>query len=164
MVLGTLYGSLTTEEKRPIAEPNLIDIESVHSRLANILFRQRSDEEDTGHVSKVESLEGHHHRVGDPSAVLPTPPTKSKPPTDATSKHLFTVYRWNLYRYNTYKDWDQDVINVIRVLFPNGLTDKEIDTEGMLPLALTGQLITISKQAFLKSSHETSNITDINIK
>ena len=74
------------------------------------------------------------------------------------------MYRWNLYRYNTYKDWDQDVINVIRVLFPNGLTDKEIDTEGMLPLALTGQLITISKQAFLKSSHETSNITDINIK
>jgi len=39
-----------------------------------------------------------------------------------------------------YKHWDKDVIWVLKVISPNGLTDKEIDTAGMLPLSLTGRL------------------------
>ena len=91
MVMGTLYESLSAEEKRPIAEPNLIEVQSIRSRLANLLFKQRSDEEETGHASIVESLEGHRRRVGDANATLPTPPAKPIPLTVATSRHLFTV-------------------------------------------------------------------------
>ena len=73
MVLRSLYDSLSAKERRPIAEPNMIDVQRIHSRLANLLFKQRSDEEETGHASVVESLEGHRHRVGDVTAVFPTP-------------------------------------------------------------------------------------------
>ena len=31
------------------------------------------------------------------------------------------------------------MIGVVRVKFPNGLTDKEIDTDGILPSSLTGR-------------------------
>ena len=143
---------------------------------------------------------------------------------------MFGRYRWDLEHYNTYKHWDKNVIRVLKVIFPNGLTDKEIDTAGMLPLSLNGrlaldhiegktktdivatgaycdilvrmmmrqyvpngdgsvqflkdmrhdqiganaladdcaisdgQLIKISKQAFLKSGHVTADVPDINVK
>ena len=73
------------------------------------------------------------------TVALPKPPGKPIRPADADSKQLWTVYWWNLERYNTYKHWDQDVIGVIWVKFPDGLTDKEIDTDGILPLSLTGR-------------------------
>ena len=41
--------------------------------------------------------------------------------------------------YKQYKKWDKQVINIIKTVFPNGLTDKEIDTSGMYPMTLTGR-------------------------
>ena len=33
VLLGSLYDSLSAEERRPIAEPNMIDVQSIRSRL-----------------------------------------------------------------------------------------------------------------------------------
>ena len=87
----------------------------------------------------MESLVDYQKRLGDPNAVLPLPPTRPTQPPPMADKHLFPRYRWDLDRYNTYKYWDKDVIKVLTVIFPHGLTDKEIDTAGMLPLSLTGR-------------------------
>ena len=55
----TLYDSLTAEEKQPIAEPNLIDVQSIRSKFANLLLKQQSEEEETGHANIVKTAEGH---------------------------------------------------------------------------------------------------------
>ena len=51
-----------------------------------MLFKQRSDDDETGHSSVVEMAEGHRRRVGDVTAVLPTPPVKQIKPADAAPK------------------------------------------------------------------------------
>ena len=49
---------------------------------------QQSEEEDTGHSSIVETEAGHQRRVGNPKAVLPTPPVKPTKPAAAGSRRL----------------------------------------------------------------------------
>ena len=49
------------------------------------------------------------------------------------------MYERKLKAYETVEYWDQEIINVLQVKFPTGLTDLEIE-EGMLPLDLIGRL------------------------
>ena len=81
MILGTIYDSITAEERHPILKPNLINVQSIRSRFANILYLETSNLEETGHAKIVESLEGHRLHVGDQSATLPQPPTRPTPPS-----------------------------------------------------------------------------------
>ena len=37
MVLGSIYDSLTAEERRPIPEPNLVDVQGIRRKFSNIL-------------------------------------------------------------------------------------------------------------------------------
>jgi len=102
MVPVSIYEKLTTEEHSQIKEPNLIQVQSLRSRIANILYHETSALEETGHTSIMESLEGHRLRVSDLIAKLPKPPTRPIAPTDTTGK-LFPRFKWDLGHYNTYK-------------------------------------------------------------
>ena len=63
MVLCALIDRLTAEERRPINESNMIDVQDFHNKLANLLFKCPSDGEDTGHASVVQTLDGHRDVV-----------------------------------------------------------------------------------------------------
>jgi len=52
---------------------------------------------------------------------------------------MYRIYERKLEAYETAEHWDQEIINVLQLKFPTGLTDLEIE-EGMLPLDLTGRL------------------------
>jgi len=70
------------------------------------------------------------------------PPVKPTRPADADSKQSsymdgLQVEYGSLQFVQTLGD--QDVIGVVRVNFSNGLNDKEIDTDEMLSLSLTGR-------------------------
>lgn len=134
-----LYDRLSEKLRKVNPEPNLIDIQTLRSNLANILFEEPSDKMDTGHASIIETLAGHQRRMNDATAVLPSPPTKPTEPLATDSKQHWRVYDMRKENYKQYKKWDKQVINIIKTVFPNGLTDKEIDTSGMYPMTLTGR-------------------------
>ena len=76
------------------------------------------------------------------------------PIRNAFERHYDAAYEIRLRIFKAYKHWDQEVISVVRVKFPNVLTDKEINTDGMLPLALTGS------QAMNRIEGKTARIID----
>ena len=74
------------------------------------------------------------------NAVLPTAPAEPIEPTGAALNGTsYTIFGKQYDAYETAEHWDQEIINVLQVKFPPGLTDLEIE-EGMLPLTLTGWL------------------------
>ena len=135
--IPSIYAQLTSEECRPINDPNMIQVQAKRSRIANILSLIISPLEATGHSSIVETLEGHRRRVDDKTATLPLPPPRPTMPTD--NKH-FGKYKFQLDLFNKYKSLDNEVITIVNKVFPNGLTDKEIDANGMLPLSMTARI------------------------
>lgn len=139
MVLGSLYDSLSVEQRKVITEPNLIDFQTMRNTLANLLYAVRSEEEEMGHSSVVETTVGHQRRVNDPVAVIQTPPVKPTKMATTESRQIWFIYRWDLDIFNKYVHWNHKVIKVTKLIFPNGLTDLEIDTSGVLPMSLTGR-------------------------
>ena len=74
------------------------------------------------------------------TVVLPTAPTEPIEPTGAAlSATSYRIFEMQYDAYETAEHWDQEIINVLQVKFPTGLTDLEIE-EGMLPLTLNGRL------------------------
>ena len=85
----------------------------------------------------IETEAGHRKRTGNAPAALPTAPTDPIKPTGTTvSGTTWKMYEHELEAYETAEHWNQEIINVLQVKFPTGLTDLEIE-DGMLPLDLT---------------------------
>ena len=117
----------------------MIDLQDFRKKVANTLFTQKSRATETGHAWMVETEEVHRKRIGDDTAVLPKAPTEPIAPTGAAiSGTMYRIFEKQFDAYETVEHWDQEIINVLQVQFPTGLTDLEIE-EGMLPLTLTGR-------------------------
>ena len=121
----------------PIAEPTMIDLQDFRKKVANALFTQKSRATKIGHAWLVEIEAVHQKRTGDNTTLLPTAPTEPIAPTGAAlSATTHRIFERQFNAYKTAEHWDQEMINVLQVKFPTGLTDLEIE-EGMLPLDLT---------------------------
>jgi len=107
----------------------------------------------TGHARLVETEAGHRKRTGDTTTVLPTSPTEPMEPNGTTiSNTMYRMYGSKLETYEIIEHCDQEIINVLQVKFPTGLTDLEIE-EGMLPLGL-GTMATKAYLDLVKSKRD----------
>ena len=138
--LGNLLVRLRVEERQPIVQPTVLDVQTFRCNLSNALSKIPCEELETGHASLVESEENHQLRVGDVNSTLPARLTKPTKPTLTTTNVIWRNYSSDLQIHKEYKHWDKEIIAAIEIKFPNGITDLEIDTTGMLPMYLTGRV------------------------
>ena len=118
----------------PMTEPNLLYLQSFRKKLSTTLFIQKARGKLTGHAWLVESA------TGDLKAVLPTRPQEPIEPTGSpVSTTAYRAWETTTIAYETVEHWDQEIIKVLQIKFPTGLTDLEIE-DGMLPLSLTGRI------------------------
>lgn len=138
---GALIDRLTTDDRKPINEPYMIDVQDFRNKLDNILLNCSSEVEDTGHAQCGQHTGGSqasHRRQNRLSAV-----------TDAPEETKTTITHGDRHPVEDLRDPPKDFQKVYTLGSRSHLSApcedyqrikcKEIDTVGMLPVALTGR-------------------------
>jgi len=160
--LTDVMGTIT-----PNLDPSLADVQNHRKSLANVLSNFTSRIAKGGHSWLVETERGYKKRIGHKDKItdingdlidnvfkFPEHPDQPMLPTLVTSSIQLKMYEHGLQSYETVDHWSSEAIKVIRLQFPTGLTDMELEFN-MLPADLTARQALDHIEKKVKSSDVT---------